>query len=67
MEVHAAEPLVPEASPLEVKIAAEKLKRYKSVGVVKILAELMQVGGESLGSEIHKLIHSVWDKKELPH
>jgi hypothetical protein len=26
----------------------------------------MQAGGEILQSEIHKLINSVWNKKELP-
>jgi hypothetical protein len=28
--------------------------------------ELIQAGGETLRSEIHKLIHSVWKRKELP-
>jgi hypothetical protein len=37
-EVHIAEPLVPEASPLEFKIATEKLKRFKSLNADKIPA-----------------------------
>jgi hypothetical protein len=42
-----AEPLVPEPSSSEVKIATEKLKRYKSPGTDQIPAELIQaVGGE---------------------
>jgi hypothetical protein len=28
--------------------------------------ELIQAGDESLLSEIHKLIHSTWNKEELP-
>jgi hypothetical protein len=43
-EVHTAEPLVPGPSHLEAGIADE------------ILAELIQVAGETLLSEIHKLI-----------
>jgi hypothetical protein len=30
-----------------------------------ICAELIQAGGETLRSEIHKLINSVWNKEEL--
>jgi hypothetical protein len=32
-EMHTAEPLVPEPSSFEVKIAIEKLNRYKSPGI----------------------------------
>jgi hypothetical protein len=42
------------------------LKRYKSPGTDEIQAELIQAGGETLHSEIHNLIHSVWNKEELP-
>jgi hypothetical protein len=31
-----------------------------------IAAEPIQAGGETLCSEIHKLISSVWNKEELP-
>jgi hypothetical protein len=31
-----------------------------------ILAELIEAGGETLQSEIHKLINSIWHKEELP-
>jgi hypothetical protein len=44
-----------------------KLKRYKSPGVDRIAAELIQAGGETLRSKIHKLIKSIWNKEELPH
>jgi hypothetical protein len=30
------------------------------------MAEMSQAGGETLLSEIHKLINSVWNKEELP-
>jgi sorting nexin-29 len=43
------------------------LKKYKSPGSDQIPAELIQAGGEILLSAIHKLINSVWNKKELPN
>jgi hypothetical protein len=55
---------VPDPSPLEVEIAVEKFKRYKSPGSDhsdQIPAELIQAGGETLQSEIHKLINSIWN------
>jgi hypothetical protein len=61
-----AEPLVPEASLIEVEIAIGKLKSYKSPGTDQIPAELIKAGGETLCSEIHKVICSVWNKEELP-
>jgi hypothetical protein len=39
IEVHTAEPVVPDPSPFEVKIAFEKLKMYKSPGGERIAAE----------------------------
>jgi hypothetical protein len=44
----------------------EKLERYKSPGTDQILTELIQAGGNTLCSEIHKLINSVWNMEELP-
>jgi hypothetical protein len=66
-EMHTAEPLVPEPSASEVEVAVGKLKRYKSPGVVQVPAELIQAGGETLHSEIHKLIKLIRNKRELPH
>jgi hypothetical protein len=43
----------------EVEIAITKLKKYKSPDNDQIPAELIQAGGETLYSEIHKLISSV--------
>jgi hypothetical protein len=66
MDIHTAESLVPEPSLVEVEIAIGKLKSYKSPGTDQIPAELMKAGGETLCSEIHKLICSIWNKEELP-
>jgi hypothetical protein len=66
-EMHTAEPFVPEPSSSEIEVAIGKLKRYKSPGVDQIPAELLQAGGGTLRSEIHKLIKLIWNKEELPH
>jgi hypothetical protein len=55
-EMHTAEPLVPQPNTSEVEAAIGKLKRHKSPVVDQIPAELIQAGGETLRSEIHKLI-----------
>jgi hypothetical protein len=65
-EIHTAEPLVPECSSFEVEIAIGRLKRYKSPGTDQILAEMIQAGGNTLRSEIHKVINCIWNKEELP-
>jgi hypothetical protein len=65
IEIHRAEPLVPKPRSFEVEIAIAKLKKYKSPGSDQSLAELIQAGGETLWSEIHKLINSIWNKEEL--
>jgi hypothetical protein len=64
-DIQAAEPLVPEPSLLEVEIAIGMLKSYKSPGTDQIPAELIKAGGETLCSEIHKIICSTWNKEEL--
>jgi hypothetical protein len=56
MDIHTAEPLVPEPSLVKVEIAIGKLKSYKSPGTDQIPAELIKAGGETLYSEIHRLI-----------
>jgi hypothetical protein len=65
--MHTAEPFVPEPSASEVEVAIGKLKRYKSQGVDQIPAELIQEGGETLRTEIHKLIRLIGNKEALPH
>jgi hypothetical protein len=49
----------------EVGIAVEKLKRHKSPGIIQIPAELIKAGGNTLGSETHKLINSIFNKEKL--
>jgi hypothetical protein len=50
----------------EVEIATGKMKWHKVAGTDQIPAELIKAGGEALCSGIHKLICSMWNKKELP-
>jgi hypothetical protein len=66
IEIHSAEPLVPDLSPFEVEIAIAKLRRYISPDKDQIAAELIQAGGETLQSETHKLINCIWNKEKLP-
>jgi hypothetical protein len=66
IEIHTAEPLVPGPSLLEVEIDVAKLKMYNLSGSGQILAELIQAGGETLWSEIHKLVNSFGNMNELP-
>jgi hypothetical protein len=44
------------------EIVIEKLKRFKSPGINKILSQLIPPSGNVLRSDIHKLIYSVWNK-----
>jgi len=66
VEIHTAEPLVPEPSAFEVELAIEKLKSHRSPGINQIPAELIKAGGSTICGEIHKLIISIWNKEELP-
>jgi len=65
-EIHTAEPRVPELSASEIELAIDKLKSHKSLGFDQMPAELIKVGGRTMGLEIHKLITSVWKKEKLP-
>jgi hypothetical protein len=65
MDIHTAEPLVPEPSLVEVEAAIGKVRSYKSPGTDQIPAELIKAGGETC-SEIHRLICSIWKNEELP-
>jgi hypothetical protein len=57
---------MPEPSLVEVENANGRLKSYKSPGNDQIPAELIKAGGETLCSEIHRLICCIWNKEELP-
>jgi hypothetical protein len=65
--MHTAKPFVPKPSASEVEVAIGNLKRYNSLAADQVPAELIQAGGETLCSEIHKLIKLFWNKEELPH
>ena len=65
-EIHTAEPLVPEPSASEFKLAINKLKSHKSPGTDQIPAELIKAGGRTICLEIRKLIISIWKKEKLP-
>jgi hypothetical protein len=41
------------------------LKKYKYPGSGQILVELIQAVGETLWSEIHKLINSIWNQRRI--
>jgi hypothetical protein len=43
------------------------MKRHKAPSSDQIPAELIQAWGETLHSEIHKLIMLIWNKEEFPH
>jgi hypothetical protein len=61
LEIHTAEPLVPDLSRLEGKTGIAKLKKYKSPGSYQILAELIKAGRKILLSAKHKLVNSIWN------
>jgi hypothetical protein len=66
MDIHTAEPLVPEPSLVKVEIAIGKLKSYKSPVTDQNQAEMIKAEGETLCSEIHNFICSIRNKEELP-
>ena len=66
IELHTAEPLVPEPSVFEFDSTIEKINSHKAPGINQIPAELIKAGWRTVRYEIHKLIISVWRKEELP-
>jgi hypothetical protein len=65
-KLQTSEPLILELSCFEVEIAFLKLKRYKSSGIGRILAELIQECGNTLNSETHEPINSICNIEESP-
>jgi hypothetical protein len=57
---------VHEPSCFENEIATGKLKRYKSPGIHKILAVLIQAGGNTQRIQTQIFVNSVWNKDTLP-
>jgi len=66
VEIHTAEPLVPEPSAAEFELAIDKIKSHKSPGIDEIPADLIKAAGRTICLEIHKLITSIWKKEKLP-
>jgi hypothetical protein len=64
-EIHTTGPLAPDPSSSDFEITIANLKRYKSPGSDQIQAELIPAGGETLKSEIHRLINSITNKRKL--
>jgi hypothetical protein len=56
MDIYTAEPLIPKRRLVEVEIAIGKLKSYKFPSTDHIPAALIKAGGETLFSEIHRLV-----------
>jgi hypothetical protein len=48
-------------------MAVVKFKKCTLSGINQIPAELIQVRGETLCSDIHKLCNFLWNKEEFPH
>ena len=61
IEIQTSEPLIPEPTLLEIAIAKEKLKKYKSPDIDKIPPDLTQDFGNPLHTEIYKLVQ--WGNK----
>jgi len=66
IEIHTAEPLVPNPSDFEMVMDIEKLNTHQSPGTDQIPAEMIKAGGRTIYSEIHELINSIWNKENLP-
>jgi hypothetical protein len=64
-EMYTATPLVREPSTFEVEMAIEKLKRNKLPGIDQIPAEMIKARGRAIHSEIHQLVHVIWNEGEL--
>jgi hypothetical protein len=66
IEIYTAELLALDPSPFEVETAIANLKSYKLPGNDQIPVKLFPAGGEILRSEIHTLIYSIWNNRDLP-
>jgi hypothetical protein len=65
-QIHTEKSLVPEPSVFKVEKAIENTKRHKAPGIDQSPVELIQAGGRTIRSEIHKYIYSLWNKEYLP-
>jgi hypothetical protein len=65
--MHTVETFLPDSSASNIEVVIGKMESYKKASVDQIPAELIQAGGEILGSDIHKLVKLIQNKEELPH
>jgi hypothetical protein len=66
VDIDTAESLASEPSLVGVEITIGKLKSYKYPSTDQIPVEMIKAGGETLYSEIQKLICSIWNKEKMP-
>jgi len=57
---------VAEPSSFKIEIAIRQYKRRTVPGIHQVLSELIQVGDQTLSSDIHRLIHHVCYLEKLP-
>jgi hypothetical protein len=62
-EMHTAEPLIHEYSFYEIETAAELLVSYKFTGIDHIPGEMVQARGNTLRSDLHRLINFLCNKE----
>jgi len=65
-EIHTTQPLLPKLSAFKNELPIKELRRHKTPGINHIPAEVIKAGGRTIHSELHKVIHSIWNNKELP-
>ena len=63
---HTSMPLAPDPIAFDFEMAIEEIKRNKSPGTDRIPAELIAANSRKIRSEIHKVVNSIWNMKELP-
>jgi hypothetical protein len=65
-EICTTETLVSVLIPPEFEVTSLNLKNYTSQGNHQIPVIMIQIIGETLLFEIHKLIKTIWNKRNLP-
>jgi hypothetical protein len=54
------------APTIEVEMAIQKLKNYKSPGTDNIPVGLFKYGGNELVKHLHTIIKDIWQKEKTP-
>jgi len=66
MQYSTAEPCIEPPTKRKIYNIIAKLKNNKSPGESNIVAELLKNGGETIKSEIWKMIKVIWETKKMP-